>query len=249
MEFDTSPVIGDALGAALLAHLDEGSPAGMHVIERDDGYVGADPADLYFTKIGEWFAIEESVAGRVRGRVLDIGAGAGRFATELQRQGHDVVALDVSDGCLEVCRRRGVRNTFSGTIFDLADEGPDGFDTFLLMGHNLGLLAGPEHAPKFLDCLGTLANPGAKIIGTNRDPLRTEDPTNLAYHQRNRDRGRRPGQLVIRVRYGNLATPWFDYWFLPIDELESLAAACGWELVGKTFENDHYLAELRLTQA
>lgn len=243
---DSDPVIGDALGAALLAHLEEGNEEGRHIVERDDGYVSSDPADLYFTRIGEWFAVEASTVSRVQGRVLDIGAGGGRFAVELQRQGHDVVALDVSDGCLEVCRRQGVRQTFSGTIFDLLATDPEPFDTFLLMGHNLGLLAGPEQAPRFLDCLKSLANPGARIIGTNRDPLGTEDPINLAYHQRNRDRGRPPGQLVIRVRYCNLATPWFDYWFLPIDELESLAAACGWELAGKAFENDHYLAELRL---
>lgn len=242
----SNPVVGDALGAALLAHLSAGEEAGVHIIERDDGYVDADSASLYFTKIGDWFAVEESVAGRVRGRVLDIGAGGGRFAIELQQQGYDIVALDVSDGCLEVCRSRGVLQTFSGTIFDLAANDPDPFDTFLLMGHNLGLLASPARAPRFLDTLRSIAQPGAKIIGTSRDPLATTDPVHLGYHQRNRDRGRPPGQMTIRVRFQNLATPWFDYWFQPIEELGDLAFRSSWRLTGSAFENDHYLAELSL---
>jgi SAM-dependent methyltransferase len=242
----SEPELGDALGAALLAHLDEGGDAGTHVIERDDGSVGSDGAHLYFSEIGDWFAVEESVPERVHGRVLDIGAGGGRFAIELQNRGHDVVALDVSAGCLEVCRRLGVNKTYLGTVFDLAAEEPEPFDTFLLMGHNYGLLAGPEHAPRFLDALRTMAAPGAKIIGTNREPLATEDPMHLAYHQMNRDRGREPAQMTIRVRWRNLVTPWFDYWFLPLQQLAELAAQCGWEHTGTAYEDDNYLAELTL---
>lgn len=240
------PAIGDALGAALLAHLDEGADAGVHVVERDDGHVNCDGADLYFTKIGDWFAVEVSMPERVTGRILDIGAGGGRFAVEFQGRGHDVVALDVSPGCLEVCRRLGVEQIFHGTVFELADRRPEPFDTFLLMGHNYGLLSGPEHAPHFLDTLRRIAGPGARIIGTNRDPLGTTDPVHLGYHRMNLERGREPGQMTIRVRWRHLATPWFDYWFLPVERLAEVAAACGWELVGTDYENGHYLAELRI---
>lgn len=247
MEHGNGPQVGDALGAALLAHLDEGADAGVHVVERDDGYVDADGADLYFTEIGEWFQVEETVPDRVVGRVLDIGAGGGRFALELQSRGHDVVALDVSAGCLEACRHIGVEQTFHGTIFELAELDPEPFDTFLLMGHNIGLLAGPDEAPRFLATLRQMARSGAKIIGTNRDPLQTSDPINLEYHRFNRDRDRRPGQMIIRVRWQTLATPWFDYWFLPIEELETIAATSGWRLVDREYEGDNYMAELHLT--
>lgn len=242
---EPQPIEGDALGRALLAHLDEGREAGIHVIERDDGCVGADSAGLYFTEVGEWFAVEESTLGRIQGRVLDIGAGGGRFAVAVERAGHDVVALDVSEGCLEACRRRGVSRTFHGTVFELADLSPEPFDTFLMMGHNLGLLGGPDEAPHFFDALRRMAAPGARIIGTNRDPLATDDPRHLEYHQRNRDRGKPPGQMAIRVRWGYLATPWFDYWFQPIEDLAAIAAASGWELVDQAFEDGgNYLAEL-----
>jgi SAM-dependent methyltransferase len=244
------PIRGDALGAALLAQLEQGGDAGRHIIERDDGCVSSDPAELYFRQPGDWFAGEGSVRERARGRVLDIGAGAGRFAIELQKRGHDVVALDIDAGCLEVCRQRGVVNTFLGTVFDLADTRPKPFDTFLLMGHNIGLLGGPDQAPRLLGTLRDMATPGARVIGSGREPLATNDPVNLAYHQLNRDRGRPPGQLRLRVRWANLAGPWFDYWFVATDDLAVIAAESGWEIVDVVKgEDGDYLVELALDDA
>ena len=91
-----------------------------------------------------------------------------------------------------------------------------------------------------------MAAPGAKIIGTGRDPLAIDDPDHLAYHQANRDRGRPPGHMLLRIRWRRLTTPWFDYWFFPVDELERLATASGWELVDHVSQDSHDLAELRM---
>lgn len=246
MDIQPSPVEGDALGAALMAHLDGEPGASAHVVERDDGFLGIESGEPYFSSPGGWFRVEESFADQVHGRVLDIGAGAGRFSLELQDRGHDVVALDVSTGCLEVCRRRGVQSTFHGTIFDAAASTPQPFDTFLLMGHNIALLESPTVAPQFLATLAAMARPGATIVGTNRRPLATNDPVHLRYHQMNRDRGRPPGQLVIRVRWEHLATPWFYYWFLSPEDLAAIAASKGWELDDHTEDDGSYLAVLSL---
>ncbi len=39
-----------------------------------------------------------------------------------------------------------------------------------------------------------------------------------------------PGQLRLRVRHRDLASPWFDYLLASRHEVESLAAAAGWRL-------------------
>jgi hypothetical protein len=52
--------------------------------------------------------------------------------------------------------------------------------------------------------------PRGVIFGTILDAYRTSNPVDLAYHQRNRDLGRMPGQLTMRVRYENMASAWFD---------------------------------------
>jgi SAM-dependent methyltransferase len=222
---EMKPRKGDAFGMALLAHMDQKD--GWHVVERDDGRLHPMDAEVYFREPADWPNGEPRVLDYIRGRVLDVGAGAGRYAVELQRRGHHVVALDVSAGAAEVCQRRGLVNVFTGTIDELGD---DHFDTFLFGGNNLGLLASPSAASRLLDRLRTLALPNAQIIGTCRDPYDTDDPENLEYHELNRSRGRQAGQIRLRVRFRRVATPWFDYWFQSPSELRTVTEPHGWSL-------------------
>ena len=97
--------------------------------------------------------------------MLDIGAGAGRAALVLQDEGHDVVALDVSEGATNVCRQRGVRATFTGSVFDLAATAPEPFDTFLGMGNNLALMGTGDAAASFFASLDGLSAPAARLVG------------------------------------------------------------------------------------
>lgn len=215
----------DAFGAALLAHA--AGQRSWHVIERDDGYFDAFSADVFFAEPDEWPEGEAVGLDHIRGRVLDVGVGAGRYALPLQDAGCEVVGLDTSAGAVEVAIHRGVRETFVGTIFDY--EG-NGFDTFLLSGHNLGLLESPTKTPAFLGQLEKLARPGARIVGTGRDPLVTDDADHLAYQNLNVSRNREPGQLRLRIRYRKAVSAWFGYWMQPLPALTELLRSHGWEV-------------------
>ena len=107
--------------------------------------------------------------------MLDIGVGAGRTALELQRRGMAVTGLDTSPGAIEIARRRGLRDTVLNTVDGYARAAAR-YDTFLLLGNNLGLLEGRERAPVFLAALARLANPGARIIAQGTDPYGTTRP-------------------------------------------------------------------------
>jgi SAM-dependent methyltransferase len=159
-----------------------------------------------------------------------VGAGAGRGALALQERGQQVTALDVSAGAVEVCRRRGVHDVYHGTVGQAADDGLAGvFDSALLLGNNIGLLGSRENAVPFLADLGRLIKPGGVVAGLIVDPYETANPVHLAYHERNRQLGRLPGQLTMRVRYQNLVTPWFDWLCASPDELTALAEAARWK--------------------
>ncbi|MBD0330832.1 MAG: methyltransferase domain-containing protein [Thermoleophilia bacterium] len=198
---------------------------GHEIVERDDGFVTAARLD-YFAPVRRWNAVERRALRSVRGRVLDAGCGAGRVALALQERGHEVVGIDVSPGAVEVARRRGVRDVrLLG--FERVDASLGRFGTVVLFGNNFGLFGGEASAVRLLRRLAGLAE---RIVASTVDPYATDDPAHLAYHERNRRRGRMPGQLRIRVRHRDLATPWFDYLLASREEIERLAAAAHWRV-------------------
>jgi SAM-dependent methyltransferase len=218
----------------------------IEIIERDDGLINGAPADHYLDEPRDWPPHDHRALRLCRGHVLDVGAGAGRTAIELQRRGMAVTGLDTSPGAIEVARRRGLRDTVLSTIDGYA-RSPARYDTFLLLGNNLGLLESRERAPAFLAAAAALANPGARIVAHGTDPYGTTDPVHVAYHERNRTRGRLGGQLRLRLRYRLLTTDWFDYLVCSPAELESLLTGTRWRLKSIDAEDKpYYLAVLQL---
>jgi SAM-dependent methyltransferase len=218
----------------------------IEIIERDDGLINGAPADHYLDEPDDWQPHDHRALRLCRGRVLDIGMGAGRTALELQRRGVAVTGLDTSRGAIEVARSRGVRDTVLATV-DEYTRAAVRYDTFLMLGNNLGLLESRERAPVFLDALAALARPGARIIAHGTDPYGTSDPLHVAYHRLNRERGRLGGQLRLRLRYRQLGTDWFDYLVCSVEELESLVAGTRWRLNAvDDADRPYYLAVLEL---
>lgn len=218
----------DAYGHGVLDYLH--GAAANEIIERDDGLIDADAGPAaYFTPYRSWPAVERQALRFVRGRVLDVGAGAGRVALHLQERGHDVVAIDNSPLAIKVCLLRGVKDArvvpFTQVSRDLGV-----FDSIVMFGNNFGLFASFERARWLLRRLRRLTSPGARIIAETLDPFRTEMPEHLWYHRWNRKRGRMPGQIRIRVRYRKFVTPWFDYLFVSPTQMQTIVAGTGWRI-------------------
>jgi SAM-dependent methyltransferase len=218
----------DAYGRLVLDHL-EGRPA-VEIVERDDGFIATSSGPAgYFAPVRRWFPCERRALRLARGRVLDVGCGAGRVALELQRRGREVVGIDVSPLAVEVARRRGVTDA-RVLAFEDVDESLGRFDTVVMFGNNFGLFGGPRLARRMLRRLHGLTTEGARILGSSRDPYVVDDPDHLAYHERNRSRGRMAGQLRLRVRHRDLASPWFDYLIVSREEMSEVAESGGWRL-------------------
>jgi SAM-dependent methyltransferase len=179
---------------------------------------------------------ERAVFRFVEGRVLDVGAGAGRHSLDAQARGLEVVAIDVSPGAVEVCRRRGVRDV---RLLPLAavDERLGRFDTVLMMCGNFGLVGTADEAAPILRRLHGITAPTGRIVLDSVYPYVDADAAELAYEAQNRVRGLMPGQVRIRLRYGERVNPWFDLLNLSPAELGALVEASGWR-VAKVVEGD-----------
>jgi SAM-dependent methyltransferase len=216
----------DAYGQLILAYL-EGRARAREIVERDDGFIEAtDGPAGYFAPVRRWAPAERQGLRFVRGRVLDAGCGAGRVALELQARGREVVAIDISPAAVDVARRRGV---LDARVLAFENVGAElgRFDTVVMYGNNFGLFGGEAKARRLLRRLRPIAG---RIVASSRNPYETDDAAHLAYQERNRRRGRMSGQLRLRVRYRDYATPWFDYLIASPEEMEALVDGTDWRV-------------------
>jgi SAM-dependent methyltransferase len=232
----------DGYGQMLLGAL-EADPRAVEIVERDDGFISASVmgARLYLAPFRRWPAHHRQAMRFVRGRVLDIGAGAGRVALHLQQRGLEVVSIDISPGAVEVCRRRGVRDVRELSIDDV-DDSLGTFDTIVMLGNNFGLFASRTKAKKLLRRFHALTSERGRIVAETRDVRTGNDPPHVRYRKRNVARGRMPGQIRIRIRYRDAATPYFDYLMVGRDELRELLDGTAWTLERTIDSDDTYIA-------
>jgi len=99
-----------------------------------------------------------------------------------------------------------------------------------MYGNNFGLFGGMTQARRLLAAMRGITSPDATIIAAAADPYQTRDPLHLAYHRRNRQRGRMGGQIRLRIRYRQFRGPWFDYLFASPGEVRAIVANTGWSV-------------------
>lgn len=220
----------DAYGQQLLAQYHSQTPK-TEIIERDDNYIDTgSETGTYFTEYQDWSALERRAIELAKGRILDVGCGAGRHALYLQQKGFDVTGIDNSPGAIEVCKLRGLKKAFVRPIADVDKFKPNSFDTIIMLGNNFGLFGSAEQAKTILAKMSRITAREAQIIAGTRNPYKTDDAEHLEYHKLNRKRGRMSGQIRMRVRFGKAVGEWFDYLFVSPEEMESILDNTDWQI-------------------
>jgi len=236
-----NPGAMEPFGHALRAYL-AGDAGAELIVRRDDGKASALPVAVFFRDESGFTELERSATALCRGRVLDIGAGAGSHSIVLQRRGHPVTALDISPEAAAVARRRGVSAVHCADIFDFTG-GP--FDTLLMMGHGIGMVETLDGLQRFLAHAPTLLAADGQLLLDSLDVRVTDDTENLAYHAANRAAGRYIGEIRMRFEFAGRTGPYCGWLQVDAATLCAHAERAGWrcEVVHQD-ESGSYLARL-----
>ena len=219
----------DAYGHELWDHF-RGIDAN-ETIERGDGYIDSSSGPrAYFSPYKKWPQVEKRALTLSKGRVLDVGCGAGRIGIYLQNKKNlEVIGIDNSPLAIKVSESRGLRKT-ELVPFQEINFPPSFFDTVIMFGNNFGLFASKKKAKIMLKKLYRMTSSTAILLCESVNPYQTKSPDHLAYQKENRAKGRMSGQLRIRVRYRKYVGKWFDYLIVSPREMKEIVSGTGWKV-------------------
>ncbi len=193
------------------------------------------PVSHYFRKEEDMPELELIALQECRGKVLDIGAGAGCHSLPLQLAGLDVTALEVSAKAAEVMKLRGVTKIVQEDIFQFTS---DGFDTLLLLMNGIGLTGNIDGFTQFLQHAKTLLNAGGQLLFDSSDVAYLYD--NKVFAMENYY-----GEIMYRYEYKKQKTDWFTWLYIDRHTLRQIAEKEGWQTeILCEDEYDQYLAKL-----
>lgn len=231
----------DILGRALLDFVNKGdlspliiSGEAMEDDEMDISY--------YFRNYDKMPNLEKKALSLCKGKVVDIGAGAGSHALFLQEKGLNVSAIDVSPGAVEVMKKRGVGNCKLLSALELQSES---YDTVLLLMNGIGISGTLSKLPDLLRHLLSLLKEGGQLLFDSTD-LRylyeEEDGSfivdlNAAYY----------GEMTFNYSYKGLKSASFDWLYIDKDLLNNLVIDMGYKME-VVFEEDDYHYLVRITK-
>lgn len=225
----------DPHGAALLDCF-RGDTSAM-LICHQDGARDDVPAAFWLRETTD--PLETLALDLCRGRVLDVGAGAGLHALELQRKGHDVTAIDISPACALIMRERGVLKPEAADMYAF-EGGP--FDTIICLCNGLDKVGRLADLPRFLERMRDLLAPGGQLIADSFDLRVGADAARLAEFARKQAAGRYFGEIDLQFEYKGRRGDSFSVLQVDYETLAQVAERNGWRCELIESAGGHYLA-------
>lgn len=132
---------------------------------------------VYMDKFKDWAKIEKEILRKIKGKVLDLGAGTGRHSIYLQNKGCEVHSIELSPKALEVMRRVGIKNIYLLDWMKIDKKFKDKkFDFVLMMFNNFGMLGNEKNIKKILKKVEKVTERNGKFVISNVDPTKFDSP-------------------------------------------------------------------------
>lgn len=207
--------------------------------EFDDDEI---PVEYLFRNFDEMPSLEKAALKRCRGKILDVGCGAGSHSIYLQEEKNlEVTAIDISEKAIETGKLRGLKKVCSEDFFQLNDEK---FDTILFLMNGIGIVGKLTNLERFFQKLKTLLAPNGQVLLDSSDLSylfeQTEDggvwvDASKGYY----------GELEYKIAYKNEVSKPFHWLFIDFQTLKFASETNGFKCEmlqqGKHYD---YLARL-----
>jgi SAM-dependent methyltransferase len=196
------------------------------------------PVEVFFRSEADLSDLEHNALNLCKGRILDIGAGAGAHSLILQSLTHDITALELSEEACEIMRKRGINKVINVPVLSYA---PDDFDTLLLLMNGIGLCGSIAGLHTLLSHLKSFLKPGGQILFDSSDITylfeEEELPVDNYY-----------GEIAYQYEYKGSKSEWFKWLYIDMATMKTIAEKHGL-ICEILYEDDwdQYLARLTLT--
>ena len=231
----------DLFGKAILDFQTNNSPEDL-ITETNISEADEMSVDYLFRSFNEMPKLEKKALQLCKGKVLDVGCGAGSHSLYLQKKGFQVTAIDISENAIKACKLRGLNDVRAQNILVLENES---FDTILLLMNGTGIFRTLLETSNYLQKIKSLLNPNGQILIDSSDIIYMFDedadgsylvPADGYY-----------GELTFAISYKNETEESFPWLYLDYNTLQNAAKSNGLEceliLEGEHFD---YLARLTL---
>ena len=221
----------DAIGQAITDYAINPTPSAKISVHSPDFDTDFIPVSYLFRNFNEMPALEQKALDRCKGKILDVGAGAGCHSFYLKNKGFDVTAVENSPLASEYLKTNGLK-TFNTSVYDFNTD--EKFDTILLLMNGLGLAGNVKNLQNLINKLTGLLSGNGQILVDSSD-LRylsdTEEITTISY----------------QMQYKKYLSDPFEWLYLSYESLSFLVKMYGYN-IEKIAEGNHYdyLAKITL---
>ncbi|MDH7913163.1 methyltransferase domain-containing protein [Winogradskyella sp. SYSU M77433] len=199
------------------------------------------PIPYLFRSYAEMPKLEQKALQLAKGKILDVGCGAGSHSLWLQDKGFNIKAIDSSKGAIEVCTKRGVSKAELKALLDETET----FDTILLLMNGTGIFQEIIQVSKYLKHLKSLLNTNGQIL---------IDSSDISYMYEDDDGGlwidinsHYPGELDYFLSYKGEQEAPMKWLYLDFDTLKTACQSVGLQCE-KIMDGEHFDYLAKLTQ-
>lgn len=207
----------DPLGAMMLDYLRGDADTAVEV-ESTTLEMPEMRGEVMFRDYSRMDGLEQRALALCEGRILDVGAGSGCHSLWLQQRHDEVEAVDISPGCVQVMRRRLVRNVRHRNLFGLKGRR---YNTILMLMNGLGVCGSVEGLHLLLRHLKRLLARGGQVIADSTDL------TSLFAGAGGFSTSRYFGETEFVMRYKEIVSDPFPWLYIDFPQLRMMAEENG----------------------